>query len=71
MENDSLNTAVDSVGVAAVDSTAMPDSAAPEMVMPTPEQLGISIVSAKTTKTSKTTKSSKSAKNTKSSKTKH
>jgi hypothetical protein len=45
MENDSLNTAVDSVGVAAVDSTAMPDSAAPEMVMPTPEQLGISIVS--------------------------
>ena len=45
MENDSLNTAVDSVGVAAVDSTAMPDSTAPEMVMPTPEQLGISIVS--------------------------
>lgn len=45
MENDSLNTAVDSVGVAAVDSTAVPDSAAPEMVMPTPEQLGISIVS--------------------------
>ena len=45
MENDSLNTAVDSVGVATVDSTAMPDSAAPEMVMPTPEQLGISIVS--------------------------
>ena len=37
MENDSLNTAVD--------STAVPDSAAPEMVMPTPEQLGISIVS--------------------------
>ena len=37
MENDSLNTAVD--------STAMPDSAAPEMVMPTPEQLGISVVS--------------------------
>ena len=37
MENDSLNTAVD--------STAMPDSTAPEMVMPTPEQLGISIVS--------------------------
>ena len=45
MENDSLNTAVDSVGVAAVDSTAMPDSTAPEMVMPTPEQLGISVVS--------------------------
>ena len=37
MENDSLNTAVD--------STAVPDSAAPEMVMPTPEQLGISVVS--------------------------
>ena len=35
MENDSLNTAVD--------STAMPDTAAPEMAMPTPEQLGISI----------------------------
>ena len=45
MENDSLNTAVDSVGVVAVDSAAMQDSAAPEMVMPTPEQLGISIVS--------------------------
>ena len=45
MENDSLNTAVDSAGVAAVDSTAVPDSAAPEMVMPTPEQLGISVVS--------------------------
>ncbi len=45
MENDSLNTAVDSAGVVAVDSTAVPDSAAPEMVMPTPEQLGISIVS--------------------------
>ena len=37
MENDSFNTAVD--------STAVPDSAAPEMVMPTPEQLGISVVS--------------------------
>ena len=45
MENDSLNTAVDSAGVVAVDSTAVPDSVAPEMVMPTPEQLGISIVS--------------------------
>lgn len=45
MENDSLNTAVDSADVVAVDSTAVPDSAAPEMVMPTPEQLGISIVS--------------------------
>ena len=36
MENDSLNTAVDSGAVVA-------DSAAPEMAMPTPEQLGISI----------------------------
>ena len=44
MENDSLNTAVDSAGVA-VDSAAMLDTAAPEMAMPTPEQLGISIVS--------------------------
>ena len=44
MENDSLNTAVDSAGVAVPDS-AVQDSAAPEMVMPTPEQLGISIVS--------------------------
>lgn len=44
MENDSLNTAVDSAGVA-VDSAAMQDTAAPEMAMPTPEQLGISIVS--------------------------
>ena len=36
MENDSLNTAVDSGAVVA-------DTAAPEMAMPTPEQLGISI----------------------------
>ena len=36
MENDSLNTAVDSGVVVA-------DTAAPEMAMPTPEQLGISI----------------------------
>ena len=44
MENDSLNAAVDSAGVA-MDSAAMQDTAAPEMAMPTPEQLGISIVS--------------------------
>lgn len=43
MENDSLNTAVDSAGVAVPDS-AVQDSA-PALQMPTPEQLGISIVS--------------------------
>lgn len=45
MENDSLNAVLDSAGAVAGDSGAAvaPDSAVPEMAMPTPEQLGISI----------------------------
>ena len=47
MENDSLNAVLDSAGAVAGDSGAAvaPDSAVPEMAMPTPEQLGISITS--------------------------
>ena len=38
-----MNTAVDSAGVAVDSGAVVADTAAPEMAMPTPEQLGISI----------------------------